>query len=465
MAQTASASLSLELKQTQKMSLEQTRSLEILQMPLIELRGRITQELDENPALEALDEKSDISLDALEKPANETAEYFETTSDSGYTSTVYSGFSGDNAPFIEGAPARAETLREGLLWQLRLTALPEPVRAAGEALIQNLNTDGFNIVPLDELAASPIMPAGTTSEILAAAVDAVRRLDPAGCCVDNYKQSLEAQAFIRYPEDAAEITALLAYLEELEKGKFAYVSKKLNIDEAEITELWTLVKTLSPFPARTIDYSGEDEARYVIPDIQVVNKDGEQTILFNDEQIPVLGLSPFFVEHKFAKGEERNFVREKIRDARTFIDSIHRRERTLLRVTRAIVNFQKKFFLYGPKFIVPLTLGDIASELNLHETTVSRTANGKYVQTEWGIYELRRFFTNSISGSGSAGSRYSQEAVKEIIKEILLEAEHKLSDSEISGLLKERGISLARRTVAKYRSQMDIGSSYTRQLL
>jgi RNA polymerase sigma-54 factor len=126
------------------------------------------------------------------------------------------------------------------------------------------------------------------------------------------------------------------------------------------------------------------------------------------------------------------------------------------------VEFQRSFFVNGPKYISPLTLRDIARELGVHETTVSRTANGKYMQTEWGIFEVRYFFTNSISGTGSGGSRYSKQGVKEVIRELLAREGRHFSDQEISDLLSKRGITLARRTVAKYRNELDLGSSYTR---
>jgi RNA polymerase sigma-54 factor len=196
----------------------------------------------------------------------------------------------------------------------------------------------------------------------------------------------------------------------------------------------------------------------------VLRREGDFVILLNNEEIPVLGINPFFMKIS-EKGEDkraRDFVRENIREARWFIQSINRRNHTLLRVVRAIVIFQRPFFAHGPRHLTPLTLKDIAGELGVHETTVSRTANGKYVQTEWGIFEIRHFFSNSISGTGSGGSQYSKEGVKEIIRELITGEERRFSDQEIAGLLARRGISLARRTVAKYRRELELGSSYTR---
>jgi RNA polymerase sigma-54 factor len=255
---------------------------------------------------------------------------------------------------------------------------------------------------------------------------------------------------------------LLACLEQLEKGKIAEVAKKLDRGEDEVRALFSRIRELSPFPGRQF---ASNSIRYVVPDVQVIKKEGEFVILLNDEEIPVLGINPFFMKISGGKGEDkpaRDFVKENIREARWFIQSINQRNHTLLRVSRAIVEFQRAFFVNGPKYLAPLTLRDIAQELGVHETTISRTANGKYMQTEWGIFEIRHFFTNSISGTGSAGSRYSKEGVKEIIRELISGEKRRLADQEIAELLAKRGISLARRTVTKYRSELDLGSSYAR---
>jgi RNA polymerase sigma-54 factor len=227
----------------------------------------------------------------------------------------------------------------------------------------------------------------------------------------------------------------------------------------------------------------------------VIKREEEFVIILNEEEIPVLGINPFFMKIAGTPGGKvsaplsepgedpppapglgvslargnikrekpvRDFARENIKEARWFINSINQRNHTLLKVSRAIVEFQRPFFTNGPKHLAPLTLRDIAQEIGLHETTVSRTANGKYMQTEWGIFELRYFFTNSITGTGSGGSKYSKEGVKEIIREIIGEEKARLSDQDIAGLLAKRGIILARRTVTKYRNELDFGTSFDR---
>ncbi len=155
--------------------------------------------------------------------------------------------------------------------------------------------------------------------------------------------------------------------------------------------------------------------------------------------------------------------KDNIRRARFFIRSIHQRNQTLLKVARAVVEYQRAFFVRGPKYLAPLTLRDVAHDIGVHETTVSRIAHSKYVQTDWGIFELRYFFSNSISGAGSSGSRFSKEGVKQVIKEIIENEDSSLSDRDIVESLAKRGIALARRTVAKYRQELDLDSSFGRK--
>jgi len=292
-------------------------------------------------------------------------------------------------------------------------------------------------------------------------MELVRTFDPAGTCTANYRESLDVQ--VRLMKDAPQgIEKILDNLELMEREKYSVLAKKTNLDEEQVRLICEYIKKLSPFPGRTFAEAG---VRYVVPDIKVVRDNDEFTIILNDEAFPVLGVNPFFDELSNSKETEaRDFARENIREARLFIGHLKKRNKTLIRTANAILQFQRPFFLSGPKKLVPLTLKDIAGELKLHEATVSRIANGKYMQTEWGIFEIRYFFTNSIGKDGSNGSNFSKEGVKQVIKEILTAENRLLSDQDISGLLSKRGIALARRTVAKYRKELDMGSSYTRKI-
>jgi RNA polymerase sigma-54 factor len=450
-------------EQRLKMSPQLYQSIKMMELPIMDLREKIEEEVERNPALEVLEDHSTVSLDAAYSPPKEEDAYFEGSSDSGFVRRGGNEAMEEQYKFIEGALSRPETLQEHLLWNLRLEPADEEVRRIGEILIQNLDADGFHKEPVEALLN------GEEPGKIDAALKLVQALDPPGSCTTGFRESLLVQT--RLLADAPPgMEEALDYLDLLEKGKIAEVARKLGRSREETGVILERIRGLSPFPGRRFDSA---ETRYVVPDVQVVRKEGEFIIVLNEEEIPVLGINPFFMQISDKKDESRkntgtagkevrNFAKETIKEARWFIQSINQRNHTVLRVSRAIVEFQRPFFVNGPKYLEPLTLRDIAQELGVHETTVSRTANGKYMQTEWGIFEIRYFFTNSISGIGSGGSRYSKEGVKEIIRELILQEKRRIPDQEIADMLVKRGISIARRTVAKYRSELNLGSSYSR---
>ncbi|MDR2509627.1 MAG: RNA polymerase factor sigma-54 [Spirochaetaceae bacterium] len=437
-----------------KLSPNMLQSIKIMEMPLLDLREAVELELERNPALEAVKDNSVIRLGEPDSRGEESS-YFETSSDPGYPKTGDFDDEGNRA-FIEGALARPETLQDYLLSQLRLQPVSQEIRAAGELIIQNLSPDGFHKEPLELLLAKTEPPAAK------AALELVQRLDPCGCAVSDYRQSLFVQASLRFGEEAPEIEALIPFLDALERGKFAQTARALKKNEDELLELFEKLKSLSPFPGRPFAYGVESSTRYIIPDLRVKHSEDGLKIIINNESIPVLGISPSFSQNENSKNAaEREFVRKKLSEARSFLSALSRRKLTLLRVGREIIRFQHDFFEHGPRYIAPLVLSDIAEKLDLHEATISRAVNGKYMETEWGIYELRRFFTNSIAKTGAA-AKVSKESVKELIREIVSSESSSLTDTEIVSRLAGRGINLARRTIAKYRSQLDLPSSYRR---
>jgi RNA polymerase sigma-54 factor len=222
------------------------------------------------------------------------------------------------------------------------------------------------------------------------------------------------------------------------------------------------LRELDPFPGR--NYSNE-QPRYVVPDVMVKMQEGELVIVLNDEDIPVLGINSFYAsiqdhEEQYKQKDLKRFVKNGVHEARWFINSIRRRNQTLLKVCKAIIEFQRDFFRKGSKYLVPLSLKDIAAEIGVHEATVSRVTNGKYIQTEWGIFELKYFFTNLVPGGG----RFSKEGVKQMIREIIEEegSKKRLTDQKIGEILEAKGVKIARRTIAKYRKELDIMSSHHR---
>ena len=450
-----------------KMSPQMYQSIKLMGLPLSELRETIADELERNPALELVEDRSVVSLEAGEEGGREgeTAELFEASSDPGFLPSASrgEGVADDYRQFVEGVPTRPETLQQHLLWQLQLEPAGDGLRRIAATLIQNLDDDGFHREPVGSLfkTVSEVSPS-----LLEEAMGLVRRLDPAGCCTADYKESLKVQISL-LSGDPACMECTLDHL-----GIFGKESFGAKCPGNKEKECLSLVKKLSPFPGRP--YS-TGEVRFVVPDIQVVRDGDDFSVILNNDVIPVLGINPFFKKLN-PDSDKRGrpplagdnsaveFVRENVKEAKFFINSLAMRNRTLKQVVQALLHFQWPFFSNGPGHLVPLTLNDIAAELGVHPATVSRVVNGKYVQSEWGIFELRRFFTNSISGSGSSGSSFSKEAVKAVIAQMLgEEGGGNLSDNEIAKQLELRGIPLARRTVAKYRKELDLGSSYARK--
>jgi RNA polymerase sigma-54 factor len=439
-------------EQRLKLSPQLIQGVKLMELPLLDLRDRIQEELEQNPALELVEDKSTVSLEEVVKPRREEEEYFEASSDSGFSHRRGIEASDERQRFMEGVLTRPETLQEHLLRQLQLEPIDDELYGICETLIQNLDADGFHKEPVETLFAA-VPPR------LGEALALVRSLEPQGVCTSDYREALRVQ--IGLMRDAPPgIEEILEHLESLYKGTLAETAKKLGRTEEELRTYLDRIRDLSPFPGRQF---ASGEVRYVIPDVQVCRREEELVIILNEEEIPVLGINRDFrkLVSKTSK-EAREFVQKNLQEARWFINSVNFRNQTLLRVSQAVVLFQREFFIRGPQYLTPLTLRDIAQELEINETTVSRTARGKYMQTEWGIFEIRYFFTNSISGSGSRGSRHSKEGVKEIIREIIGSGKEKLPDQRIVELLAMRGINLARRTVAKYRTELALGSSYER---
>ncbi len=451
-------------EQRLKMNPQLFQSIQLMALPLQELKFRIQEELEANPALEVVEDRSTVSIE--EEPPrrdeqNEEYDYFEDSSDPGYTSSGYDDAAGDaKRKFMEGALSRPESLHEHLIWQLRLQPITEEEFAVGQLLIRNLDDNGFHHESLDVLLSPEQLK---TAESI---IPVIQTFEPVGTCVKDYRESLIVQARLSSQTPAGTETILTQYLDLLERGKYAEIARKMKVDEPDVQLCLAFIRGLQPFPGRQFS---DEKPTYVIPDLMVKMKEGQFVIIMNDEEIPVLGINTFFHnmqgdQQRGKQKEVRQFVSNSVKNARWFIHSIQQRNQTLLKTARAIVEFQREFFVRGPKYLKPLTLKDIAGEVGVHEATVSRITTGKYVQTEWGIFELKYFFSNSISGSGSTGSRFSKEGVKQTIKEIL-EAEKQekhLSDQRIAELLAKRGINIARRTVAKYRKELDISSSYDR---
>jgi len=487
----------------QRMSQSQLQSLDVLAMPVVELRERIAEELAENPALELVRGTQQTSLPqkGQAKLLERTVPYYRNNR----TSSAFSAEASDAfQTFLENIPApQQQSLQSHLLEQLFVHKLDPLTASFAERIIENLTNDGFHVVPLNELFKTEISKKENKKELsltrhkISHALSVVRQLDPIGCATQDFKQSLLVQAKILF-HDKTKIDPVYAYTIDILTNHFSYLEKarpyslvravnedstipyKLTQENAE--DILALIASLHPFPGRTLtaDIAPNE---YIIPTAFIERNDQEFTVKINNLEVPLLTVSSEFqdlISHA-KETDAKTYIKEQIQKAKAFIGSLNQREKTIIDVLRKIVSAQEAFFLTGDKRrLVPLTQQQIARELDIHESTVSRTVAGKYVQCQWGTFEIQYFFTNSVAVkpqsqpaassqfdvSASSGAPATREGVKDCIKELLTENAAKgikLSDQKISDLLQDKyGIAVARRTVAKYRKELDIGSSYNR---
>ena len=437
------------------------QAVRLMALPLQELKTTIDEELEKNPALTVVEDRTVVSLESLQRRREgegEGPDLFDHSSDTGYSREAAEEASEARRAFLEGVPNQPESLQEHLLWQLALQPIDAELRRVAELLVRNLDDHGFHQEPPETLVKTE-----ADRRLLAPAMELVQGLDPVGTCVKDIRESLEVQVR-RHPDPHPRALDALAHFDLLEHQRYREVERLLKVHEEELSAILAFIRTLDPLPGGHFSREG---SRYVVPDVAVVVQDGEFVLVTNDEAIPVLGVNPEFETMAREKSGDRKvqrFAADNVAEARWFIRTVNQRNLTLLKVCRAIVEFQRDFFLKGPKELRPLTLKDVAAEVGVHEATVSRITTAKYLQTDWGIFELKHFFSNAVAGPGGSSSRFSKGGVKEIVREIVTSEQGRtLSDREIMGALAARGITIARRTVAKYRGELAIDSSYQRR--
>ncbi|MDR2898114.1 MAG: RNA polymerase factor sigma-54, partial [Spirochaetaceae bacterium] len=454
--------LSIAQQQKLKLTPQLIQSIRLMTMPAVELRECIAEELERNPALELAapsgPERDEI---AYSRPDGDAEASFAGEQDISYGEFSSSSARGVEAAdahqlFMEGSLSRSESLQEHLLAQLPDLALSQEITELAQMLIQNLDSKGFHLVPPETL------PAGLTPEnarttadavpsngfirrdLIDEALNVVRRLDPIGCGCADFQESLIFQAEYYDSEAFLAQTILRDHIEILEKPRPDAIARKLKVSREEAEEALDFIKTLNPFPGSSFD---SESSGYIIPDVTVRKGEEGFIALINEEEIPVIGISPLFMslardtgDHGQTRAgnskqtEARDFARESVKEAKWFMGSINQRNHTLLKVVRMLIIFQEDFFLKGSAYLRPLRLQDVALEIGVHEATVSRIANGKYLQCSWGLFELKYFFSSGVYKKGAApaapgaqsaltgekqeipsGSK-SREAVKEVLR-------------------------------------------------
>lgn len=450
----------LTQKQQLKLSPQMYQSLELLALPIIDLQARIQDEIERNPALE-LTSPSDLSYEKYSDSKDTTTfELFENSSDPGFVRKATTIDPDSKHQFIEGALSGEKTLQAHLVEQLHLADLDEREMELGELLISNLDHHGFYVE--DPYAITE----GYEKSQVDLMLQTIREFDPPGVCVRDYMESLLLQCHLDPIAMPYSQQIIENHLEEVRRGKTEEIAKALGIPVEEVEDAIWYIKTLNPYPGSTF---ASDQTQYIIPDIIVTMDKGRLVMRLNNDQIPSLSIDPEFEqmsEDPEVKKEKETakFVQQRLGDARWLIQSIQMRNSTLRKVGSALIRAQVDFFTKGPKYLRPLTLKDIAQEVEVHETTISRISNAKYIQSDFGIFPIKYFFTNAVSGTSDDGKEISKIGVKEVIRELIenYDGKKRLSDQKISDMLETRGISIARRTVAKYRKELNIDSSFDR---
>ncbi len=454
-------SLSLSQKQQLKLSPQLLQSFELMALPLAELQQKIKAEIETNPALEIPNTK-EASFEVFAEKNRDTEKYSDSYSDSSSYGSDRGGYDTEASDrrqnFMENALSEEETLQEHLLGQLGCEALSEKEYEVGMLLITNLDANGFHVQePLGHLKKDQ-------KALFEPMLQRLHRFDPPGIGVKDWRESLILQAKTKGMEgEELETFSLLVHdnLELMRANKQAQVAKNLGIEIEELDELYTFLRTLTPYPGQGFASGPE---LYVIPDISIRKVDGVLLLRMNSSSLPDLTINSEFEAYSQEKEipkETQLYVQDQLKRANSLMFQVQLRNQTLYKVGQVLAEKQKEFFLAGPEFIQPLTQKSVAEQIGVHETTVSRISTAKWIDTDWGIIPIKRLFSSAV---GDEGGQVSKHAAKEIIRQILEEHQGKkaLSDQKISDLLKVRGISVARRTVAKYRNELNIDPSFIR---
>lgn len=494
--------LNQKQSQQQKLSPQQIQYIKMLQLPTIALEQRIKEEMEVNPVLEEADpeglqteerlespedwdqkEEKGEELEPVDKNENEEVdweEYMQNTEYDGENYGGYSGSSGGNQEWRDLPNPYHESLLEELEQQVGLLNLDETERLIADQILGSLDHDGYFRRELEAVVDNIAFNEGvlTSEEQVEKVRKQIQRLDPPGIASTDLRDCLLVQLELMENHSEARrhaIKMLDEHWNAFEKKHFSKLKKKLNINDEQLKAAFNCIKGLDPKPGGG-GTAVEDTQNYIEPDFEVryqpaTDEEGKETgegdfiIKLNDRNVPALRISPRYKEmwddlkkkkkpNKSAK-ETKNFIKDKINSAQWFIDSIRQRQNTLMNTMKTIVALQEDFFKHG-EGLKPMILKDIADRVNLDISTISRVVNGKYVQTNFGVYELKYFFSEGLETE--SGEEVSNREVKNTLKEIVDNENKKkpLSDSALAKKLEEAGYKVARRTVSKYREQLNI---------
>jgi RNA polymerase sigma-54 factor len=485
--------MAFEIRQVQKlvqqlvMTPQLQQAIKLLQLSRIELEEMVGKELEENPALEEGPTEEADSGEAQRTAAQENGagelseqvvnrelstvdkigtldwqEYLDTHSNSMHGSLTAEAGSedGDSPPSWENSITKKTSLEDHLLWQLRLSKITELESSIGLYIIQNLDENGYLTLTVDEVCAAT----ESTPDAVEALLKRIQLFDPVGVAARNLRECLLVQMDNLGLSDTLAATIVGKYLSFLESKRYERLAKDLNVSIEAIADAAHLIASLEPKPSRGFE---QDEVRTVLPDVFVEKIGGEWVIYLNDDGVPRLRVSSLYRrmagQEGAAEEEARQYLQEKVRAATWLIKSIQQRQQTLMKVTQSIFKFQGEFLDHGVSHLKPMVLRDVAEDIHMHESTVSRATANKYVHTPQGLYELKYFFQSAISTA--SGEDVASESVREKIRHIIAGEDPRapFSDQHIATVLSADSIDIARRTVAKYREAMGILPSSRRR--
>jgi RNA polymerase sigma-54 factor len=468
-----------QLKLTQQliMTPQLQMAIKLLQLSRLELVDTIRQELEENPALEEIQETlaeeqatDQTSKDAKVEPSLKEVSIEEKIHDDidwsnyldEYSSPGRINFESESrdTPKYEAFIASKESLSEHLLWQFLMTSPSRKEKKIGSLIIGNVNRDGYLEISVEEIARMSDSDTKKVEKVLSL----IQTFDPIGICARDLKECLLLQ--IKHLEiDDTLVTNIITYhLGHLEKRNYKIICKALKTSIENVIAAVNIIQSLEPKPGR--EFSDENP-QYITPDIYVYKLENDFVVMLNDDGMPKLRVSSFYkksISHgNKISGEADDYIQDKLRSAAWLIKSIHQRQKTIFRVMESILKFQRDFFEKGISHLKPMVLRDVAQDIDMHESTISRVTTNKYAYTPQGIFELKYFFNSSIRRvhGGTIASASVQDKIRQIIAGE--DPKNPFSDDKISKLLQESQINIARRTVAKYREILKVLPSNRRK--
>lgn len=456
-------SYNLTLEQSQKliMTPELRQAIQLLQYNSLELNDYISKEIQENPLLEMeppVIEVDTISKEVEKDPEIDWKEYLEKYDDISYRPQIDKNREEYN---LEAFTSYDLSLREHLISQLTLTRLNKEEYSIGEYIIQSLDDNGYLNIPLEDISSH----LKESKEEVEKVLNIIQTFEPLGVGARSLEECLLIQLKNKDIKEYGLISRIIEHhLNDLAHNRLSKIAKDENVDLLDVQRACDFIKTLEPKPGRSFQGNYED-VKYVVADASIIVLDGEYVIQINDVTGPRLNINNFYKNLLKEGGDKETteYLSNKLNSAMWIIKSIEQRRQTIYKVIQSILKFQISFFKEGDKSLVPLTLKDVADDIEMHESTISRATNGKYVQTPRGLFELKYFFTTGLSNV--VGEDVSSTSIKSTIKDIIGSEDTKkpLSDQKIADLLKSQGNTISRRTVAKYRDELGILSSTMRR--